>query len=210
MIEKLSSLWLRFMPTLVSPATSIFRDPPTFHLVERSAWLCAAGLESLQPEGPGVNRVSPASTLDEARPSLRRDATGFPQVDESFRRNAHQGALRSRAECDDHLSEPAVESEDKELDLVADRMFGDDVGQLFGCVDGRAVDCNDEVRLVAVVAAFEAPLLGRAAGGHGHDPDAVRRPRDVRRADDAEPGRRRHGSRRRVRQKVTNRGYRGR
>src|SRR5580658_4323998 len=33
-MEKLSSLWLRFMPTLVSPATSIFNDPPTCHPVE--------------------------------------------------------------------------------------------------------------------------------------------------------------------------------
>src|SRR4051812_1987074 len=118
MIEKLSSLCVRFMPTFVSPATSM-RSPTR-------EWSCRSV--------PCVNR-----------------------------------ALRSRAQGDHRLAEFA-RAEDEKLDLLPDRALGNDLSQLFGRLDGRAVDGDDGV---GAVAGLESGLFCRAARRDAHDLHAL-------------------------------------
>src|SRR5579884_663122 len=68
MIEKLSSLCVRFMPTFVSPATSIWSGAPTVAIVARTRRLCqsvrCAGASGGRAQADG-HVAEPAAAEDE-------------------------------------------------------------------------------------------------------------------------------------------------
>src|SRR5580693_3914346 len=100
------------MPTFVSPATSTLSGPPTWSPgLKRGGHVAPRAIESSQFKGRGVN--GPATN--------------------ERRRGRVSGR---RAQGDGDLAEFVVGSEDEELHFVADRVLGDDVGELVGGVDG--------------------------------------------------------------------------
>src|SRR5438552_3985639 len=125
-MEKLSSLWFRFMPTFVSPATSIFK--PTVPKWSQQTGRCVNA--ALRPRVRIVDtRQGPLADTRNPQPTARlREASG-------------------RCAKGDRRLVKLVAAQDEELHGFPGRVLREEIGQFFRGVDGVAIDGGGEVRV---------------------------------------------------------------